>query len=168
MSPTFRKFAAGGLFLVAAFMLLGFSLSEQQNSVGVTAFSLLLTVALPVAVGIGLLRGEPRSNSARMQQLRDQSIDAEVLRLAIERQGRLTAVELMSTLGLAEADVNASLDRMMKREVADMEVSDDGVLVYTFHDAKYVKAGGEAEYVKRVSAAKYVEGTRDATRLRDG
>src|SRR5689334_13510813 len=132
MSPTLRKFAAAGLFLVAAFMLLGFSLSEQDNSVSVTIFSLLLTVALPVAVGIGLLKGAPRRNSERMQQLRDQTIDAEILRLAIERQGRLTVVELTSTLGLAEADVNASLDRMMKREIADMEVSDDGVIIYTF------------------------------------
>jgi hypothetical protein len=125
MSPAFRKAAAVGLFLVAAFMLLGFSLSEQEHSVGVTVFSLLLTVALPAAVGIGLLRNAPRNNSARMQQLRDQTIDAEILRLAIERQGRLTAVEIMSTLGLPEADVNPSLDRMMQREVAEMDVSEE-------------------------------------------
>lgn len=168
MSPTLRKVAAAGLFLVAAFMTLGFSVSKETHSPGVMVFSLLLTVGLPVAVGIGLLRGAPRANSARMQQLRDQTIDAEILRLAIERQGRLTSVELMSTLGLAEVDVNASLDRMMKREVADMEVSEDGVLIYTFHEAKYMKGDGGAKFVKGSSDATYVQEGSSAKRLRDG
>jgi uncharacterized membrane protein len=154
-----RKFAAITLFLVAAFMLLGFSLSEQERSIGVTVFTLLLTVGLPVAVAIGLLKGAPRDNSERMQQLRNQTIDAEILRLAIERQGRLTAVEIMSTLGLPEADVSPSLDRMMQREIADMDVSEEGVLVYTFHDAKHLKGTFDA---------KHVEGGTEARRLRDG
>jgi uncharacterized membrane protein len=148
MSPTLRKVAAAGLFLVAAFMLLGFSLSEKEQSAGINVFILLLTVALPVAVGIGLLRGAPRQNSERMQQLRLQTIDAEILRLAIERKGRLTGVEIMSTLGLPEADVSRSLDGMMQREVADMEVTEEGVLVYTFHEAKYMKGDPNAKRLR--------------------
>lgn len=147
MSPTIRKGAAFALFAVAAFMLLGFSLSEQEQSAGVTAFSLALTVALPVAVGIGLLRSAPR-NPARLQQLREQTIDAEILRLAIARQGRLTSVEIASQLGLAEGDISRSLDAMVRREVADIQVTDDGVLVYTFHDAKHVDAGAPTKRLR--------------------
>jgi hypothetical protein len=166
MSPTLRKVAAVGLFLIAAFMLLGFSVSEETHSAGVLVFSLLLTVAL------GLWRSAPRNNAARIQQLRDQTIDAEILRLAIERNGRLTAVEIMSTLGLPEADVSRSLDGMMTREVADMEVSEDGVLVYTFHDAKYVNGDTDATRLRAnggTDAKKlHVDGGVEAKRVRDG
>jgi hypothetical protein len=107
-----------------------------------------------------------------MQQLRDQTIDAEILRLAIARDGRLTAVEIMSTLGLPEADVSRSLDGMMKREVADMEVSDDGVLVYTFHEAKYLdgRTGAERPRVNASTEARrlHADGGTETKRLRDG
>jgi hypothetical protein len=103
-----------------------------------------------------------------MQQLRDQTIDAEVLRLAIERKGRLTAVEIMSTLGLPEADVSPSLNRMMQREVADMEVSDEGVLIYTFHDARHLKGSIDAKNLEARIDAKRLEERIEGKRLRDG
>lgn len=168
MSAWFRKAAAAALFLVAGFMLLGFSLSEQKNSVGVTIFSLLLTVAFPIMVGIGLLRGTPGANSARLQQLREQTIDSEILRLAIERKGRLTVVEIASALGLADGDINKSIDGMMRREIADVEVTDDGVLVYTFHDAQHMPSAESKKRLFVSDIAQPTEISEPPKRVRDG
>ena len=57
----------------------------------------------------------------------------------MQKQGRLTAVEVTSALGLPGEEAKDSLDALVAREVADLEITDDGVLVYTFHEARYVE-----------------------------
>ncbi len=135
-----RKIAGVVLLIVAAVMLLGFARSSATLASPTALFALLLTVGLPAMGGVALLRGSfgGRSN-ARMQQLRQQTIEAEILRLAMQKQGRLTAVEVTSALGLPGEEAKSSLDELVAREVADLEVTDDGVLVYTFHEARYVE-----------------------------
>ena len=133
-----RKIGGIVLLVVAALMLLGFARSSAGLGSPTALFALLLTVALPAAGGIALLRGSLGGNSrARMAQLRQQTIDAEILRLAMQHQGRLTAVEVASALALGSGDAKAALDDMVNRQVADLEVSDEGVLIYTFHEARY-------------------------------
>ena len=133
-----RKIGGVVLLVVAALMLLGFARSSAGLGSPTALFALLLTVALPAAGGIALLRGSlGRNSGARMAQLRQQTIDAEILRLAMQRQGRLTAVEVASALALGSGDAKAALDDMVNRQVADLEVSDEGVLIYTFHEARY-------------------------------
>lgn len=133
-----RKIGGAALLLVAALMLLGFARSNASLGSPTALFALILTVALPAAGGIALLRGSLGGNSkARMVQLRQQTIDAEILRLAMQHQGRLTAVEVASALALDGAEAKSALDDLVNRQVADLEVSDEGVLIYIFHDARY-------------------------------
>jgi hypothetical protein len=133
-----RKIGGAALLLLSALMLLGFARSGASMGSPTTLFALLITVALPAAGGIALLRGALGGNSkARMQQLRQQTIDAEILRLAMARQGKLTAVEVASALALPEGEARSSLDSLVAREVADLDVTDEGILVYSFHDARY-------------------------------
>ena len=133
-----RKIGGAALLLIAALMLLGFARSSASLGSPTALFALLLTVALPAAGGIALLRGSLGGHSkARMVQLRQQTIDAEILRLAMQHQGRLTAVEVASALALDGADAKSALDDLVNRQVADLEVSDEGVLIYIFHDARY-------------------------------
>lgn len=133
-----RKIGAVLLLLLSALMLLGFARSSFSLASPTALFALLLTVVLPAAGGIALLRGSLGGTSkTRMTQLRQQTIDAEILKLAMANQGRLTAVEVESRLALPAGEAKASLDKLVEREVADLEVTDDGVLVYTFHDARY-------------------------------
>ena len=133
-----RKIGGAALLLIAALMLLGFARSSASLGSPTALFALLLTVALPAAGGIALLRGSLGGHSkARMVQLRQQTIDAEILRLAMQQQGRLTAVEVASALALDGADAKSALDDLVNRQVADLEVSDEGVLIYIFHDARY-------------------------------
>jgi hypothetical protein len=133
-----RKIGGAALLLVAALMLLGFGRSSAGLASPTALFAVLLTVVLPAAGGIALLRGSLGGNSKkRMAQLRQQTIDAEILRLAMQHQGRLTAVEVASALALDGAEAKSALDDLVNRQVADLEVSDEGVLIYTFHEARY-------------------------------
>lgn len=134
-----RKLGAWALIALATFMFLGFMRSSGSLASPATLFALLITVALPAAGGIALLRGaiggSPRE---RMEKLRQQTIEAEILRMALEHKGRLTVVEVASALALPGEQVQVALDALVRREVADLDFTDDGVVYYTFHDAKHV------------------------------
>jgi hypothetical protein len=146
-----RKIGGIALMVIAALMLLGFARSSASLSSPTALFALLLVVVAPAGAGIALLRGSlGRNSAARMAQLRQQTIDAEILRVAMERGGRLTAVEIATSLGLDAGDAKAALDDLVQRQVADLEVSDEGVLIYTFHEARYFK--GDAKSQARLDA----------------
>ena len=128
------------LLLVSVFMLLGFIRSSASFAALNTLVALVISVALPAVGGLALLRGANRAErrgGTRIQQLRQATIESEILRLAMLQAGRLTAVEVASTLALTAEEAKATLDALVTREVADLDITDAGVLVYTFHDAKH-------------------------------
>jgi hypothetical protein len=135
-----RTLGGIGLLAVAAFMLLGFLRSDASLASPTAIAALLITVGLPAAGGIALLRGHAfgGGRSARVEQLRQRTIEAEILRLAMQQGGRLTAVEVAAALALPSESAKAALDSLAEREVADLEITDAGVIVYSFHDAKNV------------------------------
>jgi hypothetical protein len=133
------EFGGAILLFVAAVMLLGFVRTGASLASPTVWFALLLAVVLPAYFGVTLLRGAlVGSPRGRMQALRQQTIDAEILKLAMAREGRLTEVEVASVLALPPGEAKASLDALVLREVADLDITDAGVLVYTFHDARHV------------------------------
>ncbi len=141
-----RKIGGVALLVIAALMLLGFARSSASLTSPTAMFALLLVVVVPAIGGVALLRGSlGRNSSTRMAQLRQQTIHAEILRIAMDHGGRLTAVEVASTLGLAADESKAALDDLVQRQVADLEVSDEGVLIYTFHEARYFKGDSPAQ-----------------------
>jgi hypothetical protein len=133
-----RTLGGGALLALAALMLLGFFRSDASITSPAAIGALLITVVLPAAGGWALLRGGVGRRSARAETLRQQTIDAEILRMAMQHGGRLTAVEVATALALTPESAKETLDRLVQREVADLEITDAGVLVYTFHDAKHV------------------------------
>ncbi len=141
-----RKVGGAVLLFIAALMLLGFFRSSASLLSPTALFAVLLTVGLPAIAGVTLLRSSLRgSPRARMEALRQQTIEAEILKLAMAHQGRLTAVEVEGALALPPGEAKASLDSLVQREVADLEVTDEGVLVYTFHDARYFNGDSGAK-----------------------
>jgi hypothetical protein len=139
------KIGGAVLLAVAAFMLLGFARTGASLFSATALAALLITVALPGGFGVALLRGGMRGGSSdRTRELRRQTIDAEILKLAMAQQGRLTEVEVASTLALPAGEAKAALDGMVARQVADLEVTDSGVLVYTFHEARHLGEKQEA------------------------
>jgi hypothetical protein len=132
-----RTVAGIGLILLSLFMLLGFLRSDAALGAPATIGALLVSVALPAAGGAALLAGRfgsRRRVAARREQLRLQTLDAELLRLAEQHGGKLTVVEVVRDLALTPEAAKEALDALHARELAEIEVTDSGVLVYAFHD----------------------------------
>ncbi|MBW3629153.1 MAG: hypothetical protein KY464_07635 [Gemmatimonadetes bacterium] len=131
----------GALLLLALFMLVGYMGSDADASATTRALTLLLTVGLPGFAGAAMLRshfGARGRLDQRKDVLRQQTMESEILRLAGQHDGKLTLVEVMSALALPQAGAKDLLDGMVMREVADVEVTDSGVLVYSFHDIRHL------------------------------
>jgi hypothetical protein len=127
------------LLLLALVMLYGFARSEVAPSAPATIAALLLTVALPGGIGLALIRshlGRGRRLAGSRDELRRRTVDAELLRLAERHGGRLTVVEVVRDLALPPEEAKAALDAMHARELAELEITDSGVIVYAFHDVR--------------------------------
>lgn len=136
-----KVFGGVGLLLLSLFMLLGFLNSDAALGAPATLAALLVTVALPAAGGAWLLSGHlgrGRRLAASREHLRVQTMEAEVLRLAREHAGRLTVVEVASDLAVTPETAKQVLDSLVTRQVADLEVTDSGVLVYSFYDVRHL------------------------------
>lgn len=130
-----------GLVLVALFMLLGFFRSDVDASAPATLVAVLIAVALPAGGGVALLAshfGAGRRVARRRHELRLRTLEAEVLRLAAKHDGRLTVVEVVTELAVGQDTAKQVLDALMARELAEIEVTDAGVLVYVFHDIRHL------------------------------
>lgn len=126
---------AVGLALLALFMLAGFLNSGADASAGAVLIALGVTVVLPAAGAVLLARShfaEKSRLSGRRAELRRHATEAELLRLAQGRGGKLMAVEAAMALHLAEDEARETLDVMVAQGRAELEVTDGGNLVYTF------------------------------------
>ena len=131
-----RRWIGIGLLALAGLMLLGFMRSSLSITAPATIGALLVAVLLPAAAGIAMIRGIGTADQARRDALRQQTIEAEVMKLAIQHKGKLTAIEVGTALSLQQDETKIALDRMVEREIADIEITDEGVIVYTFDAAK--------------------------------
>ena len=136
-----RTIGGTALLALAAFMLFGFLRSDASLSSPAAIAALVITVALPAAGGLALLRGIATfggRRSTRVAELRQKTIEAEILRLAMQHGGKLTAMEVATALAMPQESAKATLDGLAEREIADLEITDAGVIVYAFHDAKHI------------------------------
>lgn len=133
-----RKTIAIALLSLAGLMLFGFLRSNASITAPATIAALLITVVAPAVGGVVLLRGRDLARSRRLDQLRQQTIDAEILKMAREERGNLTAVEVATRLALPPEAAKEALDSLVTRDLADMAVTERGVIVYTFHDVKHL------------------------------
>ena len=130
------------LGLVALFMLLGFVALERPLSPGVGVITLLLTVATPgVAGGVLIYRYfRDRGALARGREaLRLQTYQSEILRLAAQRQGKVTVVEVTTETGIPSAEAEQALRSLVEQGVADVEITESGLLVYAVGDLQRLK-----------------------------
>jgi hypothetical protein len=126
---------AVGLGLLAVFMLAGFLNSDTSVSAGARLIALAITVILPAASAVLLARSHFADRSrltGRRAELRRHATEAELLRLAKGRGGKLMAVEAAMALHLSEDSARETLDRMVGGGRAELEVTDEGNLVYSF------------------------------------
>ena len=116
-------------------MLAGFLNAGTGASAGAVLIALGITVVLPAAGAVLLARSHFADKSrltGRRAELRRHAMESEIVRLAQARGGKLLAVEVAMAMHVAEDTAREALDAMVARERAELEVTDEGNLVYVF------------------------------------
>jgi hypothetical protein len=145
-----KLLGGAALIAVALFMLVGFFNVSRPLSVPAAIATLLFTVVLPGAAGIALLRSHvaARGNLARRRDdLRRQTQEAEVLKLAQVHEGKLTVVEVATRLALPTSAVEQLLAGLHERGLAELEITDAGLIVYRFPDVQSLPSKGTSRDV---------------------
>lgn len=131
-----RIMGGSALLLLAAFMAIGFMGADVDASAPATLAAVLVVVVLPAVAGLTLLVRRPGSARAhaRRDALRRETIESEVLRLAAQHGARLTVVEVVSALGVSTDAAEEALNALAARDMAELQVTNSGVIVYAFRD----------------------------------
>ncbi|HEY9842305.1 MAG TPA: hypothetical protein V6D23_17720 [Candidatus Obscuribacterales bacterium] len=131
-----NKATSGSLLIVLSlFMLMGFFRADVHGISALLAF--VLTIILPGGGGAYLLyshftqRKQLTANKARMGL---KTLEAEILKLARRSGGRLTVVEVTAEFAIDKELAEQALDSLAQQKYADYEVTESGLLVYTFHE----------------------------------
>jgi hypothetical protein len=112
---------------------------------GLTAL-FVLSGLLPLSASLYLLwKMQRRDRPPRLWRYR--SREAAILRLAQRLGGRLTPAEVAVHTGLALRDAEATLNELVRRGYADVQVSPSGVLVY---HCLPVAGAGDKERAERI------------------
>ena len=136
-----RLVGSVALLALALFVVLGFFRSGADPFALRTLFALFIAAGLPAAGGGLLLArhfGVGRRIEHRREELRRDTLEAEILKMAGRHGGRLTAVEVAGELAVPTTTAEELLNELMAREMAEIEVTDSGLLVYTFHDVRHL------------------------------
>ena len=153
-----RLIGGSALIGLSLFMLLGFTLSFKKaklpTSRAITVIAFGIAVVLPLGTGMGLLYGHHGPNkkylNARQKELRSRTIQSEILKLAIAHKGKLTAVKVVAELGIDLASATQHLKLLTHQELAELEITESGTLVYAFQD---IQALSEKMTSRRISDA---------------
>ena len=146
------RLASGiALLMVSVFMLIGFLAGGgRTHGPVVTIFVFGLTVVLPGATGLSLLRQHLRRlppqppQPAAIPAMNDES---RIVRLAEEKAGRLTTIEVVGELGIGADAAEAFFTDLVARGMADVEMTDSGLTVYVFRDILKLKDKGDSHDV---------------------
>lgn len=145
-----RLIGSALLLLLSLFMLVGFLGSSASLAAPATLAALVITVGLPLAGAAVLASGHFRGRgrlTQRREELRRQTIESEILRLAARHSGRLTAVEVASEMAISPEAAKEALDALALREQAELEITESGVIVYSFHDVRHLEQKSRAKGV---------------------
>lgn len=138
-----KKMSIGvALIILSMFMLLGFFNADLKQGVSVMLLSLLVAVVLPAAGGLYLIRSyyrERKRIESNRKDIRNETLEAEILKLAGKKDGKLTVVEVMSDLGLSRDTAEELLNAMASNSLAEIELTESGVIVYSFYEVKSLK-----------------------------
>ena len=107
---------------------------------GVWLLLLAIGAGIPGTVGVALLLrpGQKNRIALRKEELRRQTIESEILRLAARSQNKLTVVEVVTDLAISAEEAASALDSLAARDLAELQVTDSGVLVYDFRDLRHL------------------------------
>lgn len=146
-----QKAAGIALMILGGIMALGFTQASLSQGPLVILLSLCITVFLPLGGGFYLLKQSNTQNkslTASKSQLAQKTLQAEILRLAAQRQGRLTVLEVTQAFVLSPEQAESALDALALEKVAEHQLTDDGLLVYTFPEVQQLAHKNQAKAIE--------------------
>jgi hypothetical protein len=136
-----KLWSAIALLVLSSFMLLGFMGVARDGIDAAELIAFGLVVLLPLGFGIKLLRdhfGRDRRVDANRAEMRQRTLNAEVLKLAGTHGGKLTIVEVVTALAITADEAKLVLDNLAREGMADFQVTDAGVVVYDFQEIRRI------------------------------
>lgn len=145
-----NKATTGSVLIgLSLFMLMGMFRADVHGMAAVMAF--LLVIVLPAAGGSYLLYShfsQRQQISANKAQLGLRTLESEILKLARRHGGRLTLVEVTSEFGIDKELAEQALDSLAQQKYADYQVTDSGLLVYTFSELQQLDEKSRARSIE--------------------
>jgi predicted transcriptional regulator len=115
-------------FVILVGVLIQLLEGTSKHAVVTDVLLAILLGVIPLIGGVILYRRVRRTVARRQQEERE----AAVLRVARDRQGVVTPVDVAADCGLSLEHAQEILDELHRRGFNEMDVSDTGVVVYRF------------------------------------
>jgi 1,6-anhydro-N-acetylmuramate kinase len=104
--------------------------------IGLLEFLLLIGVVL---LWISILREWMRHRDASRDTALPPSLEHRLLRVAQAEGGEVTATQVALSLGVGLSEAQAALERLCAQGFAEMEVAEDGVVLYRFPEILHAR-----------------------------
>ena len=140
------------LLLLSLFMFVGYLRADYPADAAARLLFFVVFVLAPAVGGALLLRSwftRRKDLRKRKDRLRRQTLESEVLKLARERAGSLTVFDLVTELGVSREEAGSVLDHFAVYGVAEIEISESGVINYTFTEVRNLAERQSVEEVGR-------------------
>ena len=130
------KIVGGGLLTVSLVVFGVFSVLVGAPANIRDLIILLAGVGAPGVAGVALLARlrQVRRIAARHEESWRQTRESEVIRLARRLGGKVTVLEVVADSAMGTEAAKEMLDALVTGELADMEVTESGLIVYSFPD----------------------------------
>ncbi len=130
------------LIILSLFMLMGFFNADLEAGAFVKFLTFSITIILPLAGGCSLIYShysEKKRLKAGKESLAAKTLEAEILKLAERKDGKLTVVEVMTELSVDNDTAKDVLESLASQSLAEVELTESGIIVYSFYEVKHLK-----------------------------
>lgn len=105
-------------------------------AIGLFEFLLLIGV---VVLWVSIIREWMRHREGRGDTALPSSLEHRLLRVAQAAGGEVTATQVALSLGVGLSEAQAALERLCTQGFAEMEVAEDGVVLYRFPEILHAR-----------------------------
>lgn len=131
-----NRLAAAAFFAgIALFMLVGYFKSQLSGMPAMLA--LLLSVGLPSVCCIWLLQSHFRNAQKAVnqrEQLRRESIQAEIIRLAALQGGKFSIPEIVAKTAISNERIKEAAEALHLQDMLEVQIAPSGALVYALRN----------------------------------
>ena len=125
------------LLFLSLFMLLGFFNASKEMPFLASALTFLILVIFPGVAGTLLIYSRYKAKGAskrQLERLRQQTQQAEILRVAEKRGGAVTIAAVVADTAMDADTVKETLMALVTQGFANFDLTESGDIVYSFYD----------------------------------